>query len=135
IIRIAGGRQRIDGEVRLVSPTVDPTSRLGYVRIDVDGKSGARAGMYGSAEIIVAEKTALALPLSAVTTGREGSFARKVEDNVVKQVEIDTGIQDGGFVEVANGLEVGDIVVEKAGAFVRDGDRIKPVPAEPVASN
>lgn len=135
LVTIAGGAKTIEGEVRLVSPTVDPTSRLGYVRIDIDEKSGARAGMYASAQIIVAEKTALALPLSAVTSGREGSFARKVEDNVVKQVEIEIGIQDGGFVEVAGGLEAGDVVVEKAGAFVRDGDRISPVIAEPAASN
>ena len=135
LVTIAGGTKAIEGEVRLVSPTVDPTSRLGYVRIDIDEKSGARAGMYASAQIIVAEKTALALPLSAVTSGREGSFARKVEQNVVKQVEIEIGIQDGGFVEVAGGLEAGDVVVEKAGAFVRDGDRISPVIAQPAASN
>jgi HlyD family secretion protein len=131
VVLIAGGEAKLEGEVRLVSPTVDPVSRLGFVRIDVDEKSGARAGMYGSAEIIVDQKTALALPLSAVTTGRDGSYARKVEDNVVKQVQIEIGIQDAGFVEVATGLQPGDMVVEKAGAFVRDGDRISPVPAEP----
>src|SRR5690606_41374118 len=110
MIAIAGGRTKIEGEVRLVSPTVDPVSRLGYVRIDIDEKSGARAGMYGNAEIIVDEKTALALPLSAVTTGREGSFARKVEDGVVKQVEFATGSQDGGFVEGARGRSAGGLV-------------------------
>ncbi|MCJ8519697.1 HlyD family secretion protein [Pseudorhizobium tarimense] len=132
---IAGGNETTEGEVRLVSPTVDPVSRLGYVRIAIDEKSGARAGMYASAEITVDQKTALALPLSAVTSGREGSYARKVEDNVVKQVEIQTGIQDGGFVEIADGLTAGDMVVEKAGAFVRDGDRISPVTAQSAASN
>ncbi|MCF6367626.1 efflux RND transporter periplasmic adaptor subunit [Rhizobium halophilum] len=132
---IAGGADTVEGEVRLVSPTVDAVSRLGYVRIAIDEKSGARAGMYASAEIIVDQKTALALPLSAVTSGRDGSFTRKVEDNVVRQVEIETGIQDGGFVEVAGGLTAGDLVVEKAGAFVRDGDRIAPVTAQPAASN
>jgi len=135
MLSIAGGKRAIEGEVRLVSPTVDPVSRLGFVRIAVDAKSGARAGMYGSAQIIVEETTALTLPLSAVTTGREGSFARKVEDNVVKQVEIEVGIQDDGFVEIASGLKAGDVVVEKAGAFVRDGDRINPVPARQTASN
>ncbi|CAD7050623.1 efflux RND transporter periplasmic adaptor subunit [Pseudorhizobium endolithicum] len=135
VVSIAGGAGTLEGEVRLVSPTVDPVSRLGFVRIDIDEKSGARAGMYGSAEIIVSETTALALPLSAVTTAREGSFARKVEDGIVKQVEIEAGIQDGGFVEVASGLKAGDMVVEKAGAFVRDGDRINPVQADQAVSN
>ncbi|MEQ1404237.1 efflux RND transporter periplasmic adaptor subunit [Neorhizobium sp. Rsf11] len=131
VVTIAGGRTKIEGRVRLVSPTVDATTRLGSVHIVVDDESGARAGMYASADIIVTETSALALPLSAVTTDRNGSTARKVEDNVVKQVKIETGIQDGGFVEVVSGLEAGDLVVAKAGAFVRDGDKIAPVPAEP----
>ncbi len=133
-VTVAGGRNKIEGKVRLVSPTVDPTTRLGAVHVVInDDETGARAGMYASAEIIIAEEEGLALPLSAVTTGREGSTARKVEDNVVKQVKIETGIQDGGFIQVVSGLEAGDLVVAKAGAFVRDGDKIAPVPAEPAA--
>jgi HlyD family secretion protein len=131
IVTVAGGKVKIEGKVRLVSPTVDPVTRLGAVHIVIDDESGARSGMYASAEIVIAETNALALPLSAVTTGRNGSTARKVEDNVVKQVKIETGIQDGGFVQVVSGLTAGDIVVAKAGAFVRDGDKIAPVPAEP----
>ncbi|MEN3148085.1 efflux RND transporter periplasmic adaptor subunit [Neorhizobium sp. IRAMC:178] len=133
IVTVAGGKVKIEGKVRLVSPTVDAVTRLGAVHIVIDDESGARAGMYGSAEIVITETNALALPLSAVTTGRNGSTARKVEDNVVKQVKIETGIQDGGFVQVVSGLDAGDIVVAKAGAFVRDGDKIAPVPAEPAA--
>ncbi|OHV84493.1 efflux RND transporter periplasmic adaptor subunit [Rhizobium sp. LCM 4573] len=135
IVTIAGGRTTIEGKVRLVSPTVDPTTRLGLVHIVIDDESGARAGMYAKADIIVSEANALALPLSAVITNRDGSSARKVEDNVVKQVKIETGIQDNGFVEVVSGLEAGDMVVSKAGAFVRDGDKIAPVADESAASN
>jgi len=130
-VTVAGNRKPVEGRVRLVSPTVDPTTRLGLVHIIVDDHSSARAGMYGSAEIIVAETNALALPLSAVTTGRSGSTTRKVEGDVVRQVKIETGIQDGGFVQILSGLHTDDEVVAKAGAFVRDGDRIKPVAAEP----
>ncbi|WP_425374193.1 efflux RND transporter periplasmic adaptor subunit [Neorhizobium lilium] len=132
-VTIAGSRKPIEGKVRLVSPTVDATTRLGLVHIIVDDHSSARAGMYGSAEIIIAETKTLALPLSAVTTSRSGSTARKVEDNVVKQVKVETGIQDGSFVQIVSGLNPGDKVVAKAGAFVRDGDRIAPVTAEPSA--
>ncbi len=135
IVSIAGGEATLDGNIRLVSPTVDPVSRLGFVKIDVDEKSGVRAGMYGSAEIIIQEKTALALPQSAVTTGRDGSFVRQVEDNVVKQVDVEIGIQDAGFLEIVSGLQPGDVVVEKAGAFVRDGDRVSPVRSTSALSN
>lgn len=127
IVTLSGSRAKIEGKVRIVSPTVDQSTRLGLVHIYIDDESAARAGMYASADIIVAEKNNIALPLSAVTTGRDGSTARKVEDGVVKQVKVTTGIQDGGFVEIAEGLTEGDTVVAKAGAFVRDGDKITPV--------
>lgn len=68
-------------------------------------------------------------------TGNEGSSARKVEGGIVKFAKIETGIQDGGYVEIVNGLKSGDEVVAKAGAYVRDGDRITPVREQPPASN
>ena len=134
-LTVAGGAEKIEGKVRLVSPTVDPTTRLGSVHVVLPENSPARSGMYASAAIIVEETNALALPLSAVTSGREGSTTRKVEGDVVKQVKIETGIEDSGFIEIVSGLTAGDKVVEKAGAFVRDGDRINPVEAQTAASN
>lgn len=134
-ILLAGTRDELPGKVRLISPVVNATTRLGSVHIVTDEKSGAKSGMYASARIIIEETTAPSLPQSAVTTERNGAIARMVVDNVVKQVAIETGIQDQGFVQILSGLKAGDVVVSKAGAFVRNGDRIKPIADEPVASN
>ncbi|WP_416795598.1 efflux RND transporter periplasmic adaptor subunit [Ciceribacter azotifigens] len=126
-ITVAGGSSTLTGTVRLISPVVDQQTRLGAVHIAIDDDSGARAGMYAKAGIIVEEATTLTLPLASVTTERGGSFARKVESGVVKQTAIEIGIQDDGFVQVVSGLKEGDEVVAKAGAFVGDGDHINPV--------
>jgi HlyD family secretion protein len=48
---------------------------------------------------------------------------------------VKTGIQDGAFIEVTEGLKEGDLVVAKAGVFVRDGDRINPVEDNSSVSN
>jgi HlyD family secretion protein len=135
IISLAGSRDKLTGSVRLVSPTVDPTTRLGLVHILIDDDSKARSGMYGSAEIVVKSTHNLALPLSAVLTSNEGSSARKVEEGVVKFAEVETGIQDGAYIEIVKGLKDGDEVVAKAGAYVRDGDRITPVREQPAAAS
>jgi len=45
----------------------------------------------------------------------------------VKQVKVTTGIQDGPYIQIVSGLQSGDEVVAKAGAYVRDGDKITPV--------
>ena len=129
-VTLAGGAATLTGTVRLVEPTLDPQSRLGrvYIRFDEPGK--ARAGMFASAEIIVAEKKGIALPLSAITTADGKTVARKVENGIVKLVEVETGVQDGQLLEIVSGLAAGDEVVAKAGAYVRDGDRINPVHGE-----
>lgn len=134
VVTLAGGAARLTGTIRLVEPTLDPQSRLGrvYIRFDEPGK--ARAGMFASAEIVVAERKGIVLPLSAITTAEGKTVARKVEDGVVKLVPVETGIQDGQVIEIVSGLVAGDEVVAKAGAYVRDGDRVNPVHAEQAAA-
>ncbi|GAA4175613.1 efflux RND transporter periplasmic adaptor subunit [Shinella granuli] len=128
-VTLAGGAATLTGTIRLIEPTLDPQSRLGrvYIRFDEPGK--ARAGMFASAEIVVEEKQGIVLPLSAVTTAGGKTVARKVENGVVTLVPVETGIQDGQVIEIVSGLAAGDEVVAKAGAYVRDGDRVNPVHA------
>lgn len=127
LIRVAGTSEALTGQVRLVSPTVDATTRLGSVHIAIDDDDKARTGMYASAEIVLAEANGLSLPLSAITTSKDGVTVRLVKDGIVHQVKVETGIQDGSFIQVTKGLDDGAEVVAKAGAFVRDGDHIAPV--------
>ncbi len=126
---VVGLREPLDGTVRLVEPTVDPVSRLGRVRIEIAEPERVRAGMFAEAAIVVVSKEALLAPVSAVNTSEKGTTALRVSDGLVAEVPISTGIREGGNVEITAGLAAGETIVTKAGAFVRDGDRINPVPA------
>lgn len=128
-IRVVGLADSLGGTVRLVEPTVNATSRLGKVRISIDQPSRVRSGMFAEAEIVVARRNGLSLPMSAVGGGSDGATVLRVREGVVEQVAVVIGIRNGDRVEVLQGLAQGDTVVAKAGAFVRDGDRINPVPA------
>jgi HlyD family secretion protein len=134
-IALSGSREKLTGSVRLVSPVVDATTRLGAVHISIDDDTKARAGMYGSAEIIIRETEGVALPLTAVNSDEDGSSVRKVQSGVVKFANVETGIQDGAYVQILSGLTTGEEVVAKAGAYVRDGDHITPVHDMPAATN
>ena len=91
--------------------------------------------MFVEAEIIVAEREALAVPRDGNRLlGRGRSRVMRVRDGLVERVVVKTGIRDGGLVEVIDGLAAGDLVVTKAGAFVRAGDRINPV-LDPAKTN
>lgn len=129
-LRVAGAAQVLTGTVRRVEPSVDLATRLGHARIALDGAGIVRSGMYGDAEILVNRKMALAVPLTAINTGPDGATVMRVDETgKVSRVKVQTGIREGGWVEVVSGLSGGDRVVTKAGAFVRDGDRVRPVAA------
>ncbi len=123
----------LTGTIRLVEPTIDSTSRLGRARITIADSEMVRSGMFIDAEIMVAEREALAVPVSAVGSSAEGSTVMRVSDGKVARIPVKTGIRDGGWVEIIEGLAADDTVVTKAGAFVRDGDMINAV-ASPVTN-
>lgn len=126
-LRAVGMTDILSGVVRLVEPTINAATRLGRARIEVDDPERLRAGMFVEAEILVAERESLAVPLTAIGSAPEGTTVMRVTDGVVERVVVKTGIRDGAFVEIIEGLAAGDQVVAKAGAFVRADDRINPV--------
>ncbi|MBA3910227.1 MAG: efflux RND transporter periplasmic adaptor subunit [Rhodobacter sp.] len=126
-LRSSGMTEALTGVVRLIEPTIDPVSRLGQARIEVADPEQLRAGMFVEAEIIVAERESLAVPLTAIGSSVDGIAVMRVTEGLVERVLIKTGIRDGAYVEIIDGLAAGDLVVAKAGAFVRAGDRINPI--------
>ncbi|MGB8812501.1 MAG: efflux RND transporter periplasmic adaptor subunit [Paracoccaceae bacterium] len=129
-----GTPEPLVGTVRLVEPSIDTTTRLGRARITLDAPEMLRSGMFVDAEILVAERETIAVPVTAVGSSSAGISVMRVKDGTVSRIMVKTGIRDGGWVEILEGLAVGDTVVTKAGAFVRDGDRINPVPATPATN-
>ena len=128
-LTVSGSPEILAGTVRLIEPTIDATTRLGRARIAITGDSPLRPGMFVTADITVADRETLVVPVTALSSSAGKSTVMKVTDGFVALTAVETGIRDGGFVEIRSGLTLGDLVVAKAGAFVRDGDRINPVPA------
>lgn len=129
-LRLVGAGEGLTGSVRLVEPTIDTTTRLGRARVTIDDASAVRSGMFAEAEVIAAERETVAIPITALGALNGQPTVMMVKDGLVSRVPVKPGIRDGDYVEILEGLAVGDTVVAKAGAFVRDGDRINPVPLE-----
>ncbi len=128
-MRVVGLAETVKGHVRLVEPTVDTTTRLGRVRIQLDDPGMVRSGMYAEAAILVASHHAPVVPGAAIEVA-DGTATILVvgPDDTLKRVPVVTGIRENGRVEVLSGASAGDTIVSRAGAFVREGDRIHPVP-------
>lgn len=129
-MRAVGTTEPLVGVVRLVEPTIDTISRLGRVRISLDRPELVRSGMFVDATVLVAERQTVAVPVTAVGSGIDGATVMRVREGLVERIAVTTGIRDGGMVEILSGVVPGDLIVTKAAAFVRDGDRINPVLAQ-----
>jgi RND family efflux transporter MFP subunit len=121
------GLGQVEGTVRLVSPEVDKTTRLGRVRIFLGDNPALRVGSFARGLIVTANGNGLAVPASAILYGSEGPTVQVVRDNRVVTTKIKTGLAAGAIVEVRDGLTEGDLVVARSGTFLREGDAVRPV--------
>jgi HlyD family secretion protein len=117
----------VTGTVRLVTPEVDKTTRLGRVRIFLGDDTKLRIGSFARGTVDTAHAHGLSVPSSAVVFDAEGAFVQVVGDGHVARRNIETGLICDGRVEVRQGLAAGDIVVAKAGTFLRDGDAVRAI--------
>ena len=123
----AGARETLAGTIRLISPEVDKASRLGRVRVALDGNPPVAIGTFARGIIETGRKQAVTLPLSAITYSRVGASVQSVKDGKVTTKPVTLGLSGGGRAEIASGLAEGETVVARAGTFVRDGDLVTPV--------
>jgi HlyD family secretion protein len=115
------------GVVRLVSPRVDTTTRLGTVRISLPNRSDIRAGGYAKATFTDLSRAVPALPETAVRYDANGASVMVVgAGGRVSQVPVRTGDRGGGYVELVTGPPAGSVVVAKAAAQILPGDYVKP---------
>jgi HlyD family secretion protein len=121
------GLSELTGKVRLVSSAINPTTQLGQVRLSIGASQKLRAGAFGRAIIEVGRRCGASVPFSAVSYEQEGPVVQVVRSNQIESRRVTVGLIAAGAVEVREGLSEGDVVVAKAGAFVRDGDRVRPV--------
>jgi HlyD family secretion protein len=123
------------GKVRVSSTAINPRTQLGEVRVFVGSDPSLRVGAFGRATIDVGRSCGAAIPLSAVLYGQDGTVVQVVRDNRVETRSVTVGLIDSGEAEISEGLSDGDVVVARAGAFLRDGDRVRPMSApEPTAA-
>jgi len=118
----------VTGRVRQVAPEVDVNTQLGRARISLGNDDKLKVGSYARAIVEVNRSCGATIPLSAVLYGPEGAVVQVVRDDRVETRRVRVGLLAGGNAEIREGLNEGDLVVARAGAFLREGDRVRPFP-------
>jgi multidrug efflux pump subunit AcrA (membrane-fusion protein) len=95
-------------------------------------------GAFARATVVTGRREGPTIPLSAVLyrSGQEQGTAsvQVVKDGVVETRRVTVGLKADGRAEIRDGLTPGETVVAVAGSFVRNGDRVTPVPVATTAS-
>ena len=126
----------VAGTIRLISPQVDPQTKLGVVRVHLPVQRDIRAGGFARAVFTDASGVVLAAPETAMRYDAAGAAVMTVgADNRVHRALVQTGLRGGGWVQLIKGPPAGTRIIQNAAAFFLDGDLIKPTgdPAVPSA--
>jgi HlyD family secretion protein len=120
----AGGTP-VEGRIRLLPAEIDPTTRLGKVRVSLPQDDALRVGSFARAAVVVARREGVAVPSAAVLFSAGDIHVQVVKDGRIAERKVRAGINAGGWTEILEGLAEGEQVVAKAGAFLRDGDAVR----------
>lgn len=128
---------RVQGQVRMVAPTVNPQTLNGLVYVDLPPVEAAadtlRAGTFARGQFELGHTHAMSLPQSAVLLRDGFAYVFRLDaHNKVAQVKVVTGRRRGDQVEIVSGVTPGTRVVASGAGFLSDGDGVRVVDA-PVA--
>ena len=129
------GGQSISGVVRLVSPRVDSSNRLGKVRVRLPVRDDLRPGGFGRATFGASGAPVTAVPESAIRYEADGLYLMTVDsNNRAHQTAIKVGQKGGGWAQLVQGPPAGTRIVLGGASFVTDGDVVRPAPAQQQAA-
>ncbi len=128
-VRLSDGHT-VDGSLRMLSPTLDASSRKALAYVDLlPAKGGvqlARAGMFGQGEIVIGRNVALTVPNSSVVLRDGNAYVFEVVANdIVEQRKLKIGRHVGDAVEVLAGIDANARIVASGGAFLNHHDHVE----------
>jgi RND family efflux transporter MFP subunit len=126
----ANSSLKLAGEVREIVPQVNENSRQATVKVSLPIVGNIKPGMFLRGAVITQTNDGLTVPIKAVLPQSDGSSLvyKLGENNIVTAVKVETGeILSGEIVEIKSGLNVGDKIVLKGAAYLKDKDKVNVV--------
>jgi membrane fusion protein, copper/silver efflux system len=115
------------GRVAFVYPYLDGEARTGRVRIELANPDGAlKPDMYANVELATRAGDRLAVPESAILhTGRRSFVFVDLGEGRLKPQRVETGVEQGEWVEILSGVEEGDTIVTSGNFLVAAESRLR----------
>ena len=118
-----------EGKIESVASRIDAQTRSILARAKINNENNEIIpGSLLEVEILYNEKNALSVPDTSVMYEGSKKFIYKIVDNnMIKKIEIETGVRNKGNLEVLSGLNDGDKVIAEGLTKVRPGTKVEPI--------
>jgi RND family efflux transporter MFP subunit len=127
-VKLTGTSKVYEGHIRLLGAVIDPATRLGTAKVALTPDTNLRPGAFARAEVTVSNAERSVVPQTAVLSDDKGSYVLIVnaQGKVERKSVRVTGMVPSG-VTIAEGVNPKDRIVTTAGAFLQEGETVRPV--------
>jgi len=144
-LRIDGLSEPLQARIARLNPSATADTRAVMAYLSLPRHPALRQGLFGQGEILLERREGLAIPVSAVSRDAGLDEVLRIEGARVVRVPVQLGLhaaqdpsqnprQDTAWVEVRQGLKVGDRILRDAAGTVREGNSVRIQAAQPPAS-
>jgi RND family efflux transporter MFP subunit len=117
------------GEVRLLGAVIDPTTRLGEIRIALGSDPLLRPGAFARGEVTIDHNSHPVLPQTAVLADAKGSYVFIINGKSdVERRTVNVIDTTAAGVVIGAGLTGAERIVTTAAGFLREGEHVSAVP-------
>ena len=118
-----------NGIIQTVASRVDAQTRSILARAQIKNEnSEIIPGSLLEIELLYNEKDALSAPDTSIMYEGSKKFIYKIiENNMLKKIEVKTGVRNQGNIEILEGLTEGDKIIAEGLTKVRPGMKVKPI--------
>jgi membrane fusion protein (multidrug efflux system) len=123
---------KLEAAVTRFSPALDPATKTMLCEIELANPgSDLRPGMYATVRLILERKPgALLIPVDALVVEKTRSSTFKVLDNKAARQVVKTGFNDGGWVEILEGLTGDERLIAVGKQTINEGQPVTIVEAK-----
>ena len=108
-----GNDETIVAVVREITPPISEPAGIRRVICEIDNRAGVLEPLTYNKVSVRAERSAecLSVPLSAMTDASRSEVFMVRSDGTIERRDVETGTNDGAYIEIRSGLAEGDVVV------------------------
>jgi RND family efflux transporter MFP subunit len=124
-LAVLAGDDAVTGKLAELSPAADPTSRTRLAKLDLPAAATVHSGQFVRVLWPAGNRTALTVPATAVIVFGQMERVYVVNAGRAQLRLVKAGAREGDRVQIAAGLDAGEVVVVAPSAALRDGQLVE----------